>query len=346
MVGRCVFPNYGKCKSIDDIDGAIFNMDGSTYKPQFDIDTGKDPMALATGNDRFFIAYDSYASLLDWDGNIIWQGFTTISGYFPINVIHHNDKFYLLLSPKHGNAGVVMQVYDLDANVEDIWNIEEIPRIDYLEYGVYSMGTTRFPEGDMALGGDKFFIVWYDKSTRSVYGVIYNTSGAEVKRKFLIRDGITESCKMHNGNYVKPNVAAGERNFLVAVPGFGANPFGTGSMFLYDISTGDFVGEKLSALNCVHDLTYGDGKFLITENQQAYFYDEDGNPAGQGLFGGHGDQMTTLAYGNKMFVGVVAVHMAGGDGIGISFLNSQGTHILDVLAILFAESPGLASYDW
>ncbi len=335
MVGRCVFPYAGYTP--DDIEGAIFNMDGSTWRSQFNIDTGKDPMVLAAGVERFFLAFDSYAKVLDWDGYDVSGKFTTLNAYFPVGVVQTENRFYLLLSPKSGDGGCVMQVYDLDGFKVASWDVG-IDRIEYLEYSVYGIGATRFPEGDMALGGkDRLFIVWYDKSSSAVYGMIYGINGSKVRDRFLIRDGLTAGCTMHRSRYVKPNVAAGERDYLVTVGG-------TGRLFLYNISTGDFIAEKTSALRCVHDLTYGDGRFLIAANQSAYFYDEDGNSAGQARFGRCGDQMTTLAYGNHMFAGIAPVHMRSGNGIAISFMDSSGAHITDVLAIMFAESHGLASY--
>jgi len=75
------------------------------------------------------------------------------------------------------------------------------------------------------------------------------------------------------------------------------------------------------------------------------FFDENGKEVGTGQFGGHGDCPTHLAYGNKMFVGVVAIHMTG-DGIGASFLDSNGNHLIDIMPLEMPESPGWAAYDW
>jgi hypothetical protein len=318
--------------------GAIFNMDGSTYKPEFHIGNGDEPFELAVGPDRFFIAYASKATLLDWDGDIIWEGFTTMDGYFPVGVVQTGGKFYLLLSPESEDVNCLMLIYDLDANVVDMWDLS-IPQIKIGEYGAWGSGAgTRVSEGDMALSKEEgtIFIVWWDKKeTKNVYGIVYDLNGNVVKNQFIIKENIVPTCKMWGTKYVNPLIAAGKENYLITFKG---------KLFLYDISSLDFVAEK-DAMKCVHDLAYGGGKYLMAENQPARFYDEQGNLVGTGQFGGHGDQITTLAYGNHMFVGVVAVHL-GADGIGISFLTDTGIHLIDVLAIKFPEAPGKAAYDW
>jgi hypothetical protein len=216
----------------------------------------------------------------------------------------------------------------------------------------------------MALADDKLFIVWYNND--AVYGIIYGTDGKKLKDKFAIKSGLGEKCHFQAtglgekapgvNEYINPEIEAGGKNFLVT--------FKNG-IFLYDLKTGQYVGEKStgnctytidygggynytwdSELSCVHDLAYGSGKFLAAVNNEGKFYDEDGNDAGCGTFGGHGDQFTTLAYGNNMFVGVVAIHLGTGDGIGASFMDSSGKHIIDTMPLEMAESPGYAAYDW
>ena len=353
----------------EDLYGVIFNMDGSTYKQPFYIDNDRGPVALAVGNNRFFVAYGSNAVVLDWEGNTVKAKFQTKSGYLPVKAVQTNGLFYVLLTPAEGSGGCYINVYGLDGALQKEYETE-IGRIDALRTPTHWVpgGVIITPDGDMALGGGKLFIVWSDTDSEKVNAIAYDLSGKKVKDRFTMavpQEPITgpnlfSSCSLsyiYNAtdpsgasyiSLIKPQTEAGSSNFIVM-----AN---RGKMFLYDINTLQLKGEKsyeffssttyASVGKCIHDIAYGDGKFLAVYFNYAIFFDENGNQVGAGEFGGHGDCPTHLAYGNKMFVGVVAIHLGAGDGIGASFLDSTGKHIIDTLPIEMAESPGWAAYDW
>ena len=315
--------------------GVIFNMDGSIHKEAFHIDYDQGPVALAVGPNRFFVAYGENAVVLNWEGEIVKDKFTTKSGNRPVKAIQTQNKFYLLLSPDSG--GCVIQVYDLNGNLQNTYTTD-INKIDYVPAGLYYF-QVYMPAADMALGEGKLFIVWSESInyTESVNAIAYDLSGKKIKDKFTIKEGITPFWT----SFVFPVVEAGSKNFLVMFDG--------GTMMLYDINSLDFVAEKTFDFEfaglCVHDLVYGDGKFLAACSYSGTYYDEDGNQIGTGYIGGHYDCPTTLAYGNHMFVGIVATHNPG-DGIGASFLDSNGNHLIDVMPLEMPETPGWAAYDW
>ena len=194
------------------------------------------------------------------------------------------------------------------------------------------------PEGDMAFYEGNLLIVWYDKSSSTVYGISYDLNGKKSKEKFAIGKIDNPHC-IHNciqATFVNPQVEAG-KYFMVAFDG---------KIFLYDKKTLNQVGgQKTITLDCQNDMAYGDGKYLVAQDNDALFLDEEGNKVGEGTFGGHSDVFTHLAYGNKMFVGIVAIHTTD-DGIGASFLDYNGKHLIDTLPLAMPESPGWAAYDW
>ena len=356
LVGECVF-EYGTYH-IGDFYGVIFNMDGTLHKDAFQIDSGqKDPVALAVGPNRFFVAYGSNAVVLDWEGAVVKAKFPTKSGYFPVKAIQTNNVFYVLLSPESG-GGCIIQSYNLEGGVIASYNVG----IDKIGYAVinpwptYFSSDTKVPEGDVALGSGNFFIVWYEGS--AVYGIVYDLKGKVVKNKFTVKDGITDKCvftsmdtkKDGTNEYINPEIEAGSKYFIVAF---------RDKLELYDLKSLAFASEKSTgtykpdpdsggtdeAFSCAHDMVYGGGKYLAAVNSEGVFFNEDGDQVGSGTFGGHGDQFTSLAYGNSMFVGIVAIHTSD-DGIGASFMDSTGKHLIDTLPLVMAESPGWAAYDW
>ncbi len=311
-----------------DMYGVIFNMDGTIHKNAFFIDSGvQDPVALAVGPNRFFVGYSSNAVILDWEGNTIKAKYTTKAGYIPIKAIQANSKYYVLLSPKTG-TGCVIQVYGLDGDLQNTYSVA----IDKIGTSALGFGGDYFAEGDMALGNGKLFITWTDHTNSVIYGIIYDLSGNQVKGKFEVTTISSPEC-----GFINAEVEAGQKYFIVAF---------LDKVFIYDLN-GVYQTSKTTSADivCVHDMVYGDGKFMEAYNNVAEYLDEDGNVVGPGTFGGHGDVPTSLAYGNHMFVGIVAIHTTD-DGIGASFLDFNGNHVVDTLPLVMAESPGWAAYDW
>lgn len=340
LVGNHKFMDWAGYKA-DDIYGVIFNMDGSIYKSAFAIGKDKGPVALAVGANRFFVSYGGNAVVLDWEGKTVKAQFSTKSGNIPIKAVHNKGKFYLLLSPYSGGGGCELQVYDLDGALQSTYKVD----IDKIEHSGTGPGGFIFPseiiipEGDMALGGDKLFIVWYDKAAKNVNGIVYDLDGTKTKPLFTIASSVSASCThTSSDNYVNPQVETGSTNYVVLF---------NGRLFPFEIGTMKAGTEKAAnKVKCVHDFTYGSGEFLAAEDNQGEFFGEDGSKTKDSEFGGHGDQFTHLAYGNNMFVGIVAIHAAGGDGIGASFMDPAGTHLIDTMPLEMAESPGWAAYDW
>jgi hypothetical protein len=327
LVGIDIF-DWGSYKE-GDMYGVIFNMDGTIHKNAFFIDSGVvDPVSLAVGPNRFFVGYSSNAVILDWEGNTVKAKFTTKTGYFPVKAIQTNNKYYVLLSPK-GGGGCVIQVYGLDGDLQNSYSVA----VDKVGTSALGFGGSYFAEGDMALGNGKLFITWTDHTNNVIYGIIYDMTGNQVKSKFEITTiSSSSTCGFDNAE-----VEAGQKYFIVAY---------LDKVYLYDLN-GVYQTSKTTSADivCVHDFVYGDGKFMEAYNNAAEYLDEDGNVVGPGTFGGHGDVPTSLAYGNKMFVGIVAIHTTD-DGIGASFLDFNGNHIVDALPLVMAESPGWAAYDW
>jgi hypothetical protein len=88
---------------------------------------------------------------------------------------------------------------------------------------------------------------------------------------------------------------------------------------------------------------------MATKYKVSKFFDENGNDIGFALVGPesemyHDDCLTSLAYGSGKYMALLAVHMMEGDGVGATFTDPPGKHLLDVMPMVMAESPSWAAY--